>query len=184
MRLACSVLTGPAGGCSAEPSFARACGAPLVRGDQALRPRCSRCRRACARRGSSGWRGSSGRRVSAGHAVAERWIASSRRECLDRMLIAGERHLRLVLREYADHYNTHRPQRALNQNPPAGRTDSPVEIACVRVLRRDRLGGLFRAGARRRGGHAACGLLRGGTARARQLSGGSRKAPRLPVGQS
>ncbi len=27
----------------------------------------------------------------------ERWIASARRECLDRMLITGERHLRLVL---------------------------------------------------------------------------------------
>ncbi len=77
------------------------------------------------------------------NAIAERWIGSARRECLDRMLIAGERHLRLVLREYADHYNTHRPHRALNQNPPAGRTDSPAESACVHVLRRDRLGGLI-----------------------------------------
>ncbi len=59
------------------------------------------------------------------------------------MLIAGERHLRLVLREYADHYNTHRPHRALNQNPPAGRTGSPAESACVHVLRRDRFGGLI-----------------------------------------
>ena len=39
------------------------------------------------------------------NAIAERWIASARRECLDRMLIAGERHLRLVLDEYVDHYN-------------------------------------------------------------------------------
>ena len=31
------------------------------------------------------------------NAIAERWIASARRECLDRMLITGERHLRLVL---------------------------------------------------------------------------------------
>src|SRR6266576_2656124 len=52
------------------------------------------------------------------NAVAERWIGSVRRECLDRMLIAGERHLRLVLGEYTDHYNTHRPHRTLNQNPP------------------------------------------------------------------
>jgi len=71
------------------------------------------------------------------------WIGSARRECLDRMLIAGERHLRPVLRQYADHHSTHRPHRALNQNPPAGRTDSPAESARVHVLRRDRLGGLI-----------------------------------------
>ena len=55
------------------------------------------------------------------NAIAERWIASARRECLDRMLITSERHLRLVLSEYADHYNGHRPHRTLQQNPPAGR---------------------------------------------------------------
>jgi putative transposase len=43
------------------------------------------------------------------NAIAERWIASARRECLDRMLITSERHLRLVLAEYTDHYNSHRP---------------------------------------------------------------------------
>jgi len=37
------------------------------------------------------------------NAIAERWVASARRECLDRMLITGERHLRLVLSEYVDH---------------------------------------------------------------------------------
>ena len=58
------------------------------------------------------------------NAIAERWIASARRECLDRMLITGERHLRLVLAEYIDHYDTHRPHRALQQNPPAGRIPS------------------------------------------------------------
>ena len=40
------------------------------------------------------------------NAITERWIASARRECLDRMLITGERHLRLVLGEYIDHYTS------------------------------------------------------------------------------
>ena len=40
--------------------------------------------------------------------IAERWLASGRRECLDRMLITSERHLRLVLDEYIDRYNSHR----------------------------------------------------------------------------
>jgi hypothetical protein len=35
-------------------------------------------------------------------------VGSARRECLDRMLITGERHLRLVLAESVDHYDAHR----------------------------------------------------------------------------
>jgi putative transposase len=77
------------------------------------------------------------------NAIAERWIASARRECLDQMLITGERHRRLVLGEYVDHYNTHRPHRTLHQNPPAGRQDPLAEGTSIRVLRRDRLGGLI-----------------------------------------
>ena len=68
------------------------------------------------------------------NAIAERLIGGARRECLDRMLIAGERHPRLVLGEYIDHCNTHRPHRALDQNRPAGRTDPSTEGATVRVL--------------------------------------------------
>jgi putative transposase len=77
------------------------------------------------------------------NAIAERWIGSARRECLDRMLISGERHLRLVSGEYADHYNTHRPHRTLNQNPPAGHTGPPANGMTARVVRRNRLGGLI-----------------------------------------
>ncbi len=82
-------------------------------------------------------------RAPRANAIAERWIASARRECLDRMLITGERHLQLVLAEYVDHYNVHRPHRTLHQSPPAGREHPPVPGANVRILRRDRLGGLI-----------------------------------------
>lgn len=82
-------------------------------------------------------------RAPRANAIAERWIASARHECLDRMLITGERHLRLVLDEYVDHYNTHRPHRTLHQNPPAGRPCPPAAVTSTRVLRRDRLGGLI-----------------------------------------
>src|SRR5437773_4602087 len=51
-------------------------------------------------------------------AHAERWVGSVRRECLDRILIVSQRHLERVLREYVAHHNTHRPHRALNQQPP------------------------------------------------------------------
>ena len=59
------------------------------------------------------------------------------------MLITGERHLRLVLGEYTERYNLHRPYWALQQAPPAGRPQPPALSANVRVLRHDRLGGLI-----------------------------------------
>jgi len=83
-------------------------------------------------------------RAPRANAIAERWVGSARRECLDQMLIADERHLWLVLGEYTDHHNGHRPHRSLQQDPPAGRLHPPVEMSNMRVLRRDRLGGFIR----------------------------------------
>ena len=51
-------------------------------------------------------------------ALAERWVGSVRRECLDRILVLGRRHLHHVLVAYIRHYSQHRPQRALDQRPP------------------------------------------------------------------
>jgi putative transposase len=77
------------------------------------------------------------------NAIAERWVGSARHECTDRMLVAGERHLRLILGEYADHYNSHRPHRSLQQESPTGCAHPPTQVTGTRVLRRDRLGGLI-----------------------------------------
>jgi transposase InsO family protein len=81
-------------------------------------------------------------RAPRANAIAERWIGSIRRECTDRILITGQRHLRAILTEYIDHYDTHRPHRSLAQQPPNGR-NRPAPPSDVRVLRRDRLGGLI-----------------------------------------
>ena len=52
------------------------------------------------------------------NAVCERVNGTLRRELLDRILIVGERHLALVLREYVAHYNSHRPHQSRRQQPP------------------------------------------------------------------
>jgi transposase InsO family protein len=73
---------------------------------------------------------------------AERVVLTIRTELTDRMLIFGERHLRRVLAEYAAHYNTRRPHRALQLRSP--RPQSPVpEPALGRTRRRPVLGGLI-----------------------------------------
>jgi putative transposase len=81
-------------------------------------------------------------RAPRANAIAERFIGTLRRECLDHLLITGPRHLDVVLREYVQHFNAHRPHRSLHQHPPAGGTP-PRSGATVRPLRRDRLGGLI-----------------------------------------
>ena len=57
------------------------------------------------------------------NAYAERFVLSARTEVTDRMLIFGERHLRLVLAEYEAHYNGRRPHRGRQLRPP--RPDHP-----------------------------------------------------------
>jgi transposase InsO family protein len=80
-------------------------------------------------------------RAPQANAIVERFIGTLRRECLDHLLITGPRHLDIVLREYVQHFNTHRPHRLLDQRPPAGGAP-PRSGAAVHVLRRDRLSGL------------------------------------------
>ncbi len=82
-------------------------------------------------------------RAPRANAYAERWVGTVRREVLDRLLIFGCRQLRSVLAEYADHYNLHRPHRALGQVPPLEPGESAVVVPAGRVMRRDRLGGLI-----------------------------------------
>jgi putative transposase len=82
-------------------------------------------------------------RAPRANAYAERWVGTVRREVLDRMLIFGCRQLRSVLAEYADHYNGHRPHRALGQGPPLESAGPSAIRPTGRVVRRDRLGGLI-----------------------------------------
>jgi putative transposase len=81
-------------------------------------------------------------RAPQANAIAQRFIGRLRRECLDQLLITGPWHLALVQREYLHHFNAHRPHRSLDQRSPTGGTRARSE-APIRLLRRDRLGGLI-----------------------------------------
>ena len=76
------------------------------------------------------------------NSFAERFVGTLRRECLDHVLILGERHLRKVLAEYARHYNGHRPHQGLQQEPPLRQPGHAVDIT-ARIERRQVLGGLI-----------------------------------------
>ena len=74
--------------------------------------------------------------------IAERFIGTLRRECLDHLLITGPRHLDLVLNEYVQHYNRTDPTDRCINAPPAG-SAPPRSGTAIRPIRRDRLGGLI-----------------------------------------
>jgi putative transposase len=77
------------------------------------------------------------------NAHAERFVRTARTECLDWLLILGQRQLDRVLRVYVDHYNTERPHRALGRRPPIATRPQPPSPPQATIQRRDRLGGLL-----------------------------------------
>ena len=77
---------------------------------------------------------------------AERVIGSIRRECLDHMIILGERHLKRILSSYLDYYHSARTHLSLEKDSPDGRVVQPIEKG--RVVELKRVGGLHHLYAR------------------------------------
>jgi len=78
------------------------------------------------------------------NAVAERWVGTVRRECLDWKLILGRRHLERTLTIYLAHYNRHRAHRGLDLAPPEGAIrEGPLVEPAGHVRKTDILGGLI-----------------------------------------
>ena len=73
--------------------------------------------------------------------MAERWVGSVRRVCLDHLLIVSEAHLRRVLSASLAYYSQVRPHQGLEQRIPAPRAAGTSHGP---IRRRDRLGGLLR----------------------------------------
>jgi putative transposase len=81
------------------------------------------------------------------NALAERFVQSARRECLDHFVFFGEKHLSHVVREYERYYNEARPHQGLG-NKPLGDWPEPAPAEVVRledVVCEERLGGLLKS---------------------------------------
>jgi transposase InsO family protein len=55
------------------------------------------------------------------NAYAERWVRTVREECLDYILIMNTNHLKRVLVEFSDYYNTSRSHQGIDQQTPVPR---------------------------------------------------------------
>jgi len=74
------------------------------------------------------------------NAYAERVIGSIRRECLDHVVVIGERHLLGILSKYVDYYNGTRTHLSLPKDAPEPRSVQPPSQG--RVVAMPRVGGL------------------------------------------
>lgn len=92
------------------------------------------------------------------NAVAERFVGSVKRECLDRMILFGERYLRCALQEFVEHYHRDRPHQGIRNELIAPSSGAPSTDG--QVVADERLGGLLRSYRRvasRRAHHTAPG---------------------------
>ena len=75
------------------------------------------------------------------NAFAERFVESAKSECLDRMVLLGEGHLRAAVREFVHHYHEERPHQGLDNELIAPTT---TVIGTGQMKCRERLGGLLK----------------------------------------
>ncbi len=73
--------------------------------------------------------------------TAERFVGSVRRELLDHVVVLSEEHLRRLLEEYVEYYNTERVHTSIG-DAPAGRTTEARPSKRAQVAGLPRVGGL------------------------------------------
>ncbi|MET7929974.1 integrase core domain-containing protein [Streptomyces sp. NPDC005349] len=89
-----------------------------------------------------------GIRMPRKNSITERWVQSCRHELLDRNTLTwNETHLRHVLHEYEQDYNSHRAHQAVKQAAPLRPLPQPItdpyQIARLDIGRNDRPGGVI-----------------------------------------
>ena len=74
------------------------------------------------------------------NAYAERFVWSIKYECLNKLIIFGERHLRYVIEEYIRHYHHERPHQGIGNH-----IIDPFIQGEGEIVTRERLGGLLKS---------------------------------------
>jgi len=72
--------------------------------------------------------------------IAERWVESCRRDLLDHLIAASERHLKRLLSDYVRYYHEDRTHLSLDKQTPRGRVRSTDRG----IVSQARLGGFHR----------------------------------------
>ena len=75
------------------------------------------------------------------NAYAERFVPSIKSECLNRMVLLGERHLRMAASEYLRHYHAERHHQGLGGSLISADETAGATTGCV--ASRERLGGML-----------------------------------------
>lgn len=84
------------------------------------------------------------------NAYSERFVQTIKNECVNKMVFFGEKHVRYVINQYVDHYNTERPHQGLgNRRIEAIEPEAAPLPTKGRVLCKERLGGLLKSYYRR-----------------------------------
>ncbi|HKQ31227.1 MAG TPA: integrase core domain-containing protein [Burkholderiales bacterium] len=81
-------------------------------------------------------------RAPKANSIAERFIGTLRRECLDHVFVLNERHLQKLLDEFVGYYNQHRPHRSLKHSSPRGQASFPTGPPLGEITVEPVLGGL------------------------------------------
>jgi putative transposase len=81
-------------------------------------------------------------RAPKANAICERFLGSVRRECLDHMLVLGERQLYGIVKEYVQYFNRARPHQGIQQRVPEGACSIPEKAVTGRIIALPVLNGL------------------------------------------
>jgi len=77
------------------------------------------------------------------NSFCESWIRGAKRECLDKIVFFGEKHVRYVVEQYVEHFLTERPHKGLEYRRPVEPEAPPPLDGPVKC--HERLGGLLKS---------------------------------------